>query len=51
MAVTQPSKLNAKTILPGLTVDDVAKSIAFYEALGFTVANRWEETASSSAGC
>ena len=43
MAVTQTSKLSAKTILPGLTVDDVAKSIAFYEALGFIVANRWEE--------
>ena len=43
MAVTQTSKLSAKTILPGLTVDDVAKSIAFYEALGFSVANRWEE--------
>ena len=43
MTLTPPSKLNAKTILPGLTVDDVAKSIAFYEALGFIVANRWEE--------
>jgi uncharacterized glyoxalase superfamily protein PhnB len=35
--------LNAKTILPGLTVDDLGKSITFYEALGFTVAQRWEQ--------
>jgi uncharacterized glyoxalase superfamily protein PhnB len=26
-----------------LTVDDLAKSIAFYEALGFSVAQRWED--------
>ena len=50
MAVTQPSQLNAKTILPGLTVDDVAKSIAFYEALGFIVANRWEENGTLVGG-
>ncbi len=43
MPLAQPSKLNAKTILPGLTVDDLAKSIAFYEALGFGVAERWEQ--------
>jgi uncharacterized glyoxalase superfamily protein PhnB len=35
--------LNAKSIMPGLTVDDIDKSIAFYEALGFSVSDRWEE--------
>ena len=38
-----PTALNPKSIMPGLTVDDLGKSIAFYEALGFTVANRWED--------
>ncbi len=46
----KPSQLNAKTILTGLTVDDVAKSIAFYEALGFIVANRWEENGTLVGG-
>ena len=40
---TATGTLNAKSIMPGLTVDDIAKSIAFYEALGFSVADRWEE--------
>ena len=43
MPLTQPSPLTAKTILPGLTVDDLAKSIAFYEALGFSVAQKWDK--------
>lgn len=29
--------------MPSLTVDDISKSITFYEALGFGVAERWEE--------
>ena len=37
------SALIAKQILPGLTVDDVSKTIAFYEALGFSLAEKWEE--------
>jgi uncharacterized glyoxalase superfamily protein PhnB len=28
--------------IPTLTVDDLQKSIAFYEALGFTLDERWE---------
>lgn len=39
----ESATLNAKSILPGLTVDDINKSIAFYEALGFIVAQRWED--------
>ena len=38
-----PTALTPKSILPGLTVDDLGKSIAFYEALGFSVAQRWEQ--------
>jgi uncharacterized glyoxalase superfamily protein PhnB len=38
-----PTALNPKSIMPGLTVDDVGKSIAFYEALGFSVGQRWED--------
>lgn len=34
---------NGKAIVPSLTVDDIGKSIAFYEALGFVVSDRWEE--------
>ena len=30
-------------IVPTLTVDDLQKSITFYEALGFTIDERWEE--------
>jgi len=40
---TQAEALNAKSLLPGYTVDDLDKSIAFYEALGFSVAQRWDD--------
>lgn len=30
-------------LAPSLTVDDLEKSIAFYEALGFAVDDRWED--------
>ena len=33
--------LSAKSLLPGYTVDDLDKAIAFYEALGFVVAQKW----------
>ena len=42
MATTQEA-LQVSTILPSFTVDDLQKSIAFYEALGFTVDERWED--------
>ena len=42
MPATQ-SALEAKTIMPGLTVDDIATSVAFYEALGFRVTDRWND--------
>ena len=42
MATTQAAvQINA--VIPTLTVDDLQKSIAFYEALGFTIEERWED--------
>jgi uncharacterized glyoxalase superfamily protein PhnB len=42
MPTTQET-LQTRSIVPNLTVDDVQKSISFYEALGFTVEERWED--------
>lgn len=43
MATTQAA-VQIGAIVPTLTVDDLQKSIGFYEALGFTIAERWEES-------
>ena len=40
---TMQEALQISEIVPNFTVDDLQKSIAFYEALGFTVDERWEE--------
>jgi uncharacterized glyoxalase superfamily protein PhnB len=40
---TTQSLLNAKSLLTGFTVDDLTKSIEFYEALGFAVTQRWDQ--------
>lgn len=42
MATTQEA-LQISAFIPSFTVDDLQKSITFYEALGFTVDERWEE--------
>lgn len=42
MATTQEA-VQISAIVPTLTVDDLSKSITFYEALGFTVDERSEE--------
>jgi len=42
VATTQEA-LQISTIVPSFTVDDLQKSIAFYEALGFAVDERWED--------
>jgi uncharacterized glyoxalase superfamily protein PhnB len=42
VATTQES-LQVTGVIPSLTVDDIQKSINFYEALGFAVSHRWEE--------
>jgi uncharacterized glyoxalase superfamily protein PhnB len=43
MPATQQSALNATNVVPSLTVDDIGKSLAFYEVLGFIVKDRWDE--------
>ena len=42
MATTQ-EVVQISAIVPTLTVDDLQKSIAFYEALGFAIDERWED--------
>ena len=42
MATTQEA-LQLSAIVPNFTVDDLQKSMAFYEALGFTIDERWED--------
>ena len=42
MATTQ-EVTQITAIVPALTVDDLQKSISFYEALGFAIDERWEE--------
>jgi uncharacterized glyoxalase superfamily protein PhnB len=42
MATTQEA-LHVSAVVPSFTVDDLEKSIRFYEALGFAVSERWEE--------
>jgi catechol 2,3-dioxygenase-like lactoylglutathione lyase family enzyme len=42
VATTQDA-LQVSAVVPSFTVDDLQKSIAFYEALGFTVDERWED--------
>jgi predicted lactoylglutathione lyase len=41
VATTQEA-VQISAIVPTLTVDDLQKSIAFYEALGFAIDERWE---------
>ena len=42
MATTQEA-VQSSAIVPTLTVDDLHRSITFYEALGFSIDERWEE--------
>ena len=42
MATTQEA-VQISAIVPTLTVDDLQKSITFYEALGFAIDERWED--------
>jgi len=43
MATVTEGALQAKTIMPNLTVDDLPASIRFFEGLGFAIDERWEE--------
>ena len=42
MAIAQEA-VRISSIIPNLTVDDLAESIKFYEGLGFTIDERWED--------
>lgn len=42
MATTQET-LQVSSVVPNFTVDDLNKSVVFYEGLGFGVDDRWEE--------
>ena len=43
MATTLDTPLQAKTVVPSVTVNDIQQSIRFFEGLGFGVEERWEE--------
>ena len=43
MATTTQAATQISAFVPSLTVDDLQKSIQFYEALGFAINDRWEE--------
>jgi uncharacterized glyoxalase superfamily protein PhnB len=43
MATALDTRLQAKTLAPTITVDNLQKSLAFFEGLGFGVEERWEE--------
>ena len=43
MSDTQNKTLNAKSLMPSLTVDDLERSISFFSGLGFAVDDRWEQ--------
>ena len=43
MATTLDTRLQAKTVSPSLTVDNLQQSVAFFEGLGFGIEERWEE--------
>src|SRR5258706_1477674 len=42
IVVTTQEAVQISSIVPTLTVDDLQKSITFYEALGFAIDERWE---------
>jgi uncharacterized glyoxalase superfamily protein PhnB len=43
MATTSDTRLQAQTLSPTLTVDNLQRSVAFFEGLGFGIEDRWEE--------
>jgi predicted lactoylglutathione lyase len=43
IVATTQDVIRISAIVPTLTVDDLQKSISFYEALGFAIDERWEE--------
>ena len=43
MATTADTPLQAKSLSPSITVNDLQQSIRFFEGLGFGIDERWEE--------
>ena len=43
MTTTHETALQARNVVPSLTVDDLQQSLTFFERLGFGVEERWEE--------
>jgi len=43
IVATTQEVVQISSIVPTLTVDDLQKSITFYEALGFAIDERWED--------
>lgn len=43
MTTATESALKAKTLSTSLTVNDIQQSIRFFEGLGFTIGERWEQ--------
>jgi uncharacterized glyoxalase superfamily protein PhnB len=43
MAAITDTVLQAQSIVPSLTVNDLQQSMKFYEGLGFGIEERWEE--------
>jgi uncharacterized glyoxalase superfamily protein PhnB len=43
MTTTLDTALQAKTLAPSLTVNDLQQSMTFFDGLGFGVEERWEE--------
>lgn len=43
MATSTETALQVKTLSPSFTVNDLQKSIRFFEGLGFAVNERWED--------
>lgn len=43
MATTTETPLQVKQLMPSFTVDDLQKSLTFFERLGFGIDERWED--------
>lgn len=43
MVATTQDAVQVSAFVPILTVDDLQKSITFYEGLGFAISDRWED--------
>ena len=43
MTTTVETRLQAKTVSPTFTVNDLQRSVAFFEGLGFGIEEKWEE--------